>query len=59
MSPALCRKNVSVKRYFDEWDTWENMINLNWSLLIEGDIFHTWVILLEARENLGFALELQ
>lgn len=44
MSQALCRKNVNVKKYFDEWDTWKNMINLNWSLLVEGEIFLTWVM---------------
>jgi len=37
----------------------DNKRNLDWSLLIEGDILLTWIILLEIRENLGFDLELQ
>lgn len=35
------------------------MRNLGWSLLIEGDIFLTWIVLLEIRKNPGFDLELQ
>lgn len=35
------------------------MRNLDWSLLIKGDIFLMWIFLLEFRENLGFDLELK
>lgn len=59
MSQITCRKNVSIKKYFNEWDMRENMRNLDWSLLIKGDIFLMWIFLLEFRENLGFDLELK
>ena len=59
MSQTLCRKNVNINKYFNEWDMRKKVRNLDWSLLIEGDIFLTWIILLEVRENLEFDLELQ